>query len=71
MESRSRKSFHLIEFLVVVILIGVVVSFAIPVFVNYTRKVRDKQAHSDLALIQAAEKNYRIEMNSFITLERR
>ncbi len=55
------KGITLIELLVVVIIIGILAALALPGFSGSKEKVLDKEAKANLALIQAAEKIYRME----------
>ena len=40
--------FTLVELLVVVVIIGILIAIAIPVYLNYTKSAKDKSAQSDL-----------------------
>lgn len=59
---RSRKAdegFTLIELLVVVVIIGVLVAIAVPVYLNYRKGAADKSAQSDLrGAVSAIEQYY-------------
>jgi general secretion pathway protein G len=58
------KGFNFVELVIVVIIIGILVSFAIPQFGTTKERALDKEANVNLKLIQAAEKIYRME-NTF------
>ncbi|GIE88083.1 type II secretion system protein [Actinoplanes regularis] len=60
------KGFTLIELLVVVVIIGVLVAIAVPVYLNYRQGAADKSAQSDVrGAISAVEQYYTSNNNTF------
>jgi prepilin-type N-terminal cleavage/methylation domain-containing protein len=57
----STRSFTLTEVIIVVIVIGILVAFAMPQFRATKERSLDKEAKAAVALIQAAEKIYKME----------
>ena len=63
---KADEGFTLIELLVVVVIIGVLVAIAVPVYLNYRQGAADKSAQSDLrGAISAIEQFYTDNGNSY------
>ena len=58
---RAKKSFTLAEVLVVLIIVAILAALALPNFGAVKEKSLDREAKASLALIQAAEKIYKME----------
>ena len=63
--NRSR-GFTLVELMVVVAIIGVLASVAIPSFLNYQLSSKRAEAFSNLAALAKAQKSYFAEFNTYI-----
>jgi type IV pilus assembly protein PilA len=67
-KQRDDKGFTLIELLVVVVIIGVLVAIAVPVYLNYRKGAADKSAQSDVrGAISAIEQFYTENGNTYPT----
>jgi type IV pilus assembly protein PilA len=65
-EKRDDRGFTLIELLVVVVIIGVLVAIAIPMYLNYRKGAANKSAESDIrGAISAVEQFYTDNSNQF------
>lgn len=60
-----KKGFTLLELIIVVVIIGVLVSFAAPQFATTKEKALEQEAKANLNLIMAAEKIYRMEQGQY------
>lgn len=65
---KNDEGFTLIELLVVVVIIGVLVAIAVPVYLNYRQGAADKSAQSDVrGAISAVEQYYTSNGNAYPT----
>ncbi|MFI6073667.1 type II secretion system protein [Actinoplanes sp. NPDC051343] len=65
---KGDEGFTLIELLVVVVIIGVLVAIAVPVYLNYRKGAADKSAQSDVrGAISAIEQYYTDNGNAYPT----
>jgi prepilin-type N-terminal cleavage/methylation domain-containing protein len=55
------RGYSFIELLIVVLIVGILVSFATPQFLNTKERALDNEAKANLRLIQAAQKIYKME----------
>ncbi len=62
----KRKSFTIVELLIVVVILTILATFAIPAYLNAKQRAVDHEARSQLKLIQTAEKSYRLEEGQYI-----
>ncbi len=61
-----KKGFTLLELLIVVIVIAILATFAIPGYLNAVEKAKTSKAKHHLGLIAQAEKMYRGEMDTYL-----
>ncbi|MCD6539230.1 MAG: prepilin-type N-terminal cleavage/methylation domain-containing protein [Candidatus Omnitrophica bacterium] len=61
-----RGGFTLAEVIIVVVIIGILATLAVPNYIKAVERTRNKEAISMLKLIQQAEKMYRLENNGYV-----
>ncbi|MCM8801528.1 MAG: type II secretion system GspH family protein [Candidatus Omnitrophica bacterium] len=59
------RGFTLLEIIITVIILGILVSIALPNYLKAKEKALDKEAIANLKLIRSAEITYRMEWGSF------
>ena len=69
MNSQNNKSVTLIEILIVIIIIAILIALFLPHFSAMRERALDKEAQTNLRLIQAAERIYRLETGHFFPYE--
>ena len=68
MKTKSNAGFSLVELMVVVAIIGILATIAIPNFVRFQNKAKQSNAKSELAGIFTAERAYFAEYNTYVSL---
>ena len=61
----SRKSFTLLELMLVVVIVGIIATFAIPGYLGVRQRAEQRQASTQLRLIQTAEKVIFLENDAY------
>jgi len=59
------KGLTLLEVLIACVIVGILATFAVPQFAQIKERALDKEAHTYLVSLQAAERIYRIEQAKF------
>ncbi len=62
---RKRKSFTLLELMIVVIVLGIIATLAIPGYFGVQQKAREREAKAMLWLILTKEKSLRLETGTY------
>ncbi|MCQ9205296.1 MAG: hypothetical protein NG737_03190 [Omnitrophica bacterium] len=62
---RSRKAINLVELIIVIVIAGILLTFAVPAFINAQLKIKDKEAQANLKILQAAAKNFGIDNDGY------
>ena len=63
-----KKGFTLIEVLIVVIILGILATIAIPQFAKTVERSRNGEATTIIGAIQTAEQVYRLDLQTYTTL---
>lgn len=63
--SRSEDGFTLVELLVVVVIIGVLIAVAIPLYLRYKQSAYETSAKADIQTLRLEERNYDANSNRF------
>ena len=61
-----RKGFTLLELLIVVIIIGILATFAIPQYLKAVERAKGSKARHNMSLISEAEKMYRADNDTYL-----
>jgi prepilin-type N-terminal cleavage/methylation domain-containing protein len=65
MKRFGRKGFTLIELVVVIVIIGILSTIAVPIYRSYTRRAMASEGKALLGAVATAEKTYLVEKNSY------
>jgi prepilin-type N-terminal cleavage/methylation domain-containing protein len=65
LRNRGRKGFTLVELAVVIIIIGVLASFAVPRFLDSVERSKAGEAFNYLAAIRSAQERYQIRQGTY------
>ncbi|MBD3264827.1 MAG: hypothetical protein GF375_06970 [Candidatus Omnitrophica bacterium] len=64
--TKNRGSFSVVELIIVVVVVAILVTLAMPAYISARRRAKDREARALLKLIQVAEKTYRLETSRYI-----
>jgi len=62
-----KKAFILIEILVVILIMGILSTIALPIYIKARQNTYDKEAWATLKIIKSAEKMRQIETTQYVT----
>ncbi len=68
MDNARTSGFTLIELMIVVAIIGILASVAIPSFVNYQLTSKRAEAYANLGALAKAQKSYYAEFNTYVSV---
>lgn len=60
-----KAGFTLVELIIVLLIVGVLATLSVPLYTTMQERVADKEAISNLKIVQAAEKDYMLEMSTY------
>ncbi len=69
LHGKRPMGFTLVELMIVVAIIGILASVAIPSYLNYQLSAKRSEAYANLSALSKAHKAYFAEFNSFIAVE--
>ncbi len=66
--NKKKKGFTLLELMIVVIIIGILASLAMPRFIDAAKKAKEAEAMSILGSVRASQLRYFIENNAYTAI---
>lgn len=69
MHPKKQSGFSLIELMIVVAILAIVASIAIPAYNGYIETARNTEGHNNMAALRLAEEEYFLENNTYIAGE--
>ena len=65
--AKKKSGFTLLELMIVIIIVGILASLAMPRFITATRKAKEAEARAVLGAIRSAQIRYYLENNEVFT----